>query len=106
MKKLELIDIGKFNSLIFSTLDNILLPQINVQFDCWLSNLFCHFLDFTDYYTFCAYRFYSSFSKEFTSNNSSNVYEVPCISEYFLPVALAFSVAMALAFVQKSTLLI
>ena len=28
---------------------HLLLPQINVQFDCWLSNLFCHFLDFTDY---------------------------------------------------------
>ena len=40
----------KFNTQIFSALDNILLPQINVQFDCWLSNLFCHFLDFTDYY--------------------------------------------------------
>ena len=39
----------KFNTLTFSELDNILLPQINVQFDCWLSNLFCHFLDFTDY---------------------------------------------------------
>ena len=44
------IDIYKFNTLIFSALDNILLPQINVQFDYWLSNLFCHFLDFTDYY--------------------------------------------------------
>ena len=45
----KIIDIDKFNTLIFSALDNILLPQINVKFDCWLSNLFCHFLDFTDY---------------------------------------------------------
>ena len=45
----KIIDIGKFDTLIFSALDNILLPQINVQFDFWLSNLFCLFLDFTDY---------------------------------------------------------
>ena len=45
----KIIDIEKFNTQIFSALDNILFPQINVQFDCWLSNLFCHFLDFTDY---------------------------------------------------------
>ena len=46
----KIINIDKFNTQLFSALDNILLPQINVQFDCWLSNLFCHFLDFTDYY--------------------------------------------------------
>ena len=44
-----MIDIEKNNTHIFSALDNILLPQINVQFDCWLRNLFYHFLDFTDY---------------------------------------------------------
>ena len=45
----KIIDMDKFNTQLFSALDNILLPQINVQLDCWLSNLFCHFLDLTDY---------------------------------------------------------